>query len=62
MGQAKEEPSETYLAGETVRAVFVAGHLRNNGLREGSYFTIERLRDGGSGWDVVATDADWSTK
>lgn len=61
IGQTKVEPLPYYFVGETVRTTFISGHMRNNPLREGSFFIVEHL-ESESKWRVVATDADWNTK
>lgn len=60
-GDTVGELKGTFTVGETISAVFVSGHPRNDVMREGSFFLIERENEQGN-WEVVATDADWSTK
>jgi neutral ceramidase len=61
-GSVKVDPFPLYTVGETVKTVFVSGNPRNNPMRGGSFLLVERRRDDMTGWEVVATDADWSTK
>ncbi|XP_022919563.1 neutral ceramidase [Onthophagus taurus] len=59
-GTCKTQPAKTASIGDTVSAVFVAGHPRND-LKHGSTFlTVER--QDGDYWTVVANDAMWETK
>ncbi len=60
-GDVLTQPSPTVRPGETVKAVFVGGHPRNNPMREGTFFTIEKEVEG-TRWELVRTDADWDTK
>jgi neutral ceramidase len=65
MGECIREPYPRAYPGETIKATFIAGHPRNNPLRGGSFFVVERKPDNGgkyAKWETVATDADWSTE
>jgi len=58
-GDCLTEPEDA-MPGDTVTAVFVSGHLRNNLMLESTFLKVEREVDGD--WQVVATDAAWETK
>ncbi|CAH1405695.1 unnamed protein product [Nezara viridula] len=60
-GDVISQPREEARPGETVSAVFVSGHPRNNFQTEGTYLTVEKLGKDDK-WDVVATDANWETR
>jgi len=59
-GHCLTEPSTQYLPGDTVSAIFVSGHLRNNLMLEETFLTVEKSVSGS--WEVVARDTDWETK
>ena len=64
-GECIREPYPLAFPGETITATFIAGHPRNNPLRGGTFFVVERKPDGAKDtdrWEVVATDADWETE
>merc|ERR1712059_132084 len=54
------QPAAQYSPGDTARATFVSGHLRNNLLLEETFLTVEKQE--GLDWKVMARDADWETK
>ncbi|MGI5500553.1 neutral/alkaline ceramidase [Lentzea sp. CA-135723] len=53
-------PKATYGRGETVTAVFVTGHPKNNLHRNGTFLEVQRQVNGS--WVRVADDGDWSTR
>lgn len=59
-GDVLRQPTPELRPGETVSAVFVAGHPRNGFQTEGSYLYIEKRE--GNDWLIVATDANWETR
>lgn len=60
-GDVIEQPPKVALPGDTVTAIFVSGHPRNNLMTDSTFLTVERLEDD-EVWAPVATDADWETK
>lgn len=60
-GDVIQQPSKVASPGDTVTAIFVAGHPRNNLMTDSTFLTIERLEDD-EVWLPIATDADWETK
>lgn len=60
-GDVIQQPAKVTSPGDTVTAIFVAGHPRNNLMTDSSFLTVERLEDD-EVWIPVATDADWETK
>ncbi|CAG7837769.1 unnamed protein product [Allacma fusca] len=72
MGECIREPYPLAYPGDTIKVTFIAGHPRNNPLRGGTFFLVERkpeesstVSQGGgkyAKWETVATDADWSTE
>ncbi|TGZ52074.1 Neutral ceramidase [Temnothorax longispinosus] len=60
-GDVIQQPPKVASPGDTVTAIFVAGHPRNNLMTDGTFLTVERLEDD-EVWVPVATDADWETK
>jgi len=54
------QPKQTYKIGDTVSTTFIAGHPRNNNLQEKTFLAIEKQTD--SGWETVASDANWETR
>ncbi|KYN38173.1 Neutral ceramidase [Trachymyrmex septentrionalis] len=60
-GDVIQQPQKFALPGDTIIAIFVAGHPRNNLMTESTFLTVERLGDD-EVWIPVATDADWETK
>lgn len=60
-GDVIQQPSKVASPGDTVTAIFVAGHPRNNLMTDSSFLTVERLEDDEI-WLPIATDADWETK
>lgn len=59
-GQPSANPKKSYAVGGQVSATFWSGNPRN-GFRTGGTF-LQIQRETTSGWEVVATDNDWSTK
>ncbi|KAL6265618.1 hypothetical protein P5V15_002412 [Pogonomyrmex californicus] len=55
------QPSNVASPGDTVTAIFIAGHPRNNLMTDSTFLTIEKL-EANEVWIPVATDADWETK
>ncbi|XP_011067719.1 PREDICTED: neutral ceramidase isoform X2 [Acromyrmex echinatior] len=60
-GDVIQQPQKVALPGDTILAIFVAGHPRNNLMTESTFLTVEQLGDD-EVWIPVATDADWETK
>lgn len=60
-GDVVQQPQKVASPGDTVTAIFVAGHPRNNLMADSSFLTVERLGDD-EVWIPVATDANWETK
>ncbi|XP_029154974.1 neutral ceramidase [Nylanderia fulva] len=60
-GDVIQQPSKIASLGDTVTAIFVAGHPRNNLMTDSTFLTVERL-EGDEVWLPIATDADWETK
>ncbi|XP_011872578.1 PREDICTED: neutral ceramidase [Vollenhovia emeryi] len=60
-GDVIQQPRKVASPGDTVTAIFVAGHPRNNLMSDGTFLTVEQLEDD-EVWVPVATDADWETK
>ncbi|KAM0726433.1 Neutral ceramidase [Formica fusca] len=60
-GDVIQQPSKFVLPGDTVTAIFVSGHPRNNLMTDSTFLTVERLEDD-EVWLPIATDADWETK
>ncbi|GLZ31729.1 neutral ceramidase [Lentzea sp. NBRC 105346] len=59
-GDVLAAPQNTYQRGQTVTAVFVTGHPKNNLHRNGTFLEVQRLVDGK--WVRHADDGDWSTR
>ncbi|CAG5078000.1 Similar to CDase: Neutral ceramidase (Drosophila melanogaster), partial [Cotesia congregata] len=59
-GDCIKQPDKIVNPGETVSAIFVSGHPRNNLMTGRTFLTVERLEN--NTWIEVATDADWETK
>ncbi|XP_057339606.1 neutral ceramidase [Microplitis mediator] len=59
-GDCIKQPDKVVRAGDTVSAIFVAGHPRNNLMTGRSFLTIEKSKN--NSWVEIATDADWETK
>ncbi|XP_014475825.1 PREDICTED: neutral ceramidase [Dinoponera quadriceps] len=60
-GDVIQQPRQAVWPGDTVTAIFVAGHPRNNLMTDNTFLTVERLGDD-EVWIPIATDADWETK
>jgi len=60
-GDVLAEPYPLATAGETIEAIFVSGHPRNDPQLGGSFLTVERQVKEGM-WQVIAKDTAWSTK
>lgn len=62
-GQVLKQPVSVVdpAAGEVVQVEFAGGHPRHYPLREGSFLLVEK-QVGQDQWEIVATDADWSTQ
>lgn len=60
-GAVLQDVAAAYAPGETVRAVFQAGHPRNDPMLESSYLFVEREGADGA-WQVIATDRDVETE
>ncbi|XP_025992627.2 neutral ceramidase isoform X2 [Solenopsis invicta] len=60
-GDVIQQPPKVASPGDTVSAIFVAGHPRNNLMTESTFLSVERLEDD-EVWISIATDADWETK
>lgn len=60
-GDVIQQPSKVASPGDTVKAIFVAGHPRNNLMTDSTFLTVERLEDD-EVWLPIVTDADWETK
>lgn len=60
-GDVIQQPTKVASPGDTVTAIFVSGHPRNNLMADSTFLTVERLGDD-EVWIPVATDADWETK
>ncbi|CAL8100425.1 unnamed protein product [Orchesella dallaii] len=60
-GAPLEQPARWLTYGREMKAVFVGGKPRNNSLRGGSFFIIEKQQDDGN-WQTVRTDADLDTR
>lgn len=60
IGDVVSQPASRYRPGETARAVFWAGHPKNNLRPMGSFLEVQRLL--GSAWLPMANDNDWSTR
>ncbi|XP_064457109.1 neutral ceramidase B-like [Ornithodoros turicata] len=61
-GQVVADAKGSYCRGETVSVTFISGHPRNDLMLDGTYLTVEKLRDDGDTWEVIATDANWETR
>ncbi|PRY38857.1 neutral/alkaline ceramidase [Umezawaea tangerina] len=59
-GQVLTQPAASYTAGQTVTAVFVTGHPKNDLHRNGTFLEVQRLVDGR--WTRHGDDGDWSTR
>ena len=59
-GGVKTDAASSYTRGQTARAVFVAGHPKNNLRTQGTYLEVQRWN--GSTWVTVANDGDWETR
>jgi len=59
-GDCVQEPADA-LAGDTVSAKFISGHLRNNLMLDSTYLKVQRLQEDGE-WLTVAVDNDWETR
>merc|ERR1711970_321717 len=59
-GDCMAEPADA-LAGDTVSATFISGHLRNNLMLDDSFLKVQRLQEDGE-WLTVAVDTDWETR
>ncbi|KAH0557770.1 hypothetical protein KQX54_011610 [Cotesia glomerata] len=59
-GDCIKQPDKIVNPDETVSAIFVSGHPRNNLMTGRTFLTVERLEN--NTWIEVATDADWETK
>ncbi|XP_011170954.2 neutral ceramidase [Solenopsis invicta] len=60
-GDVIQQPPKYASPGDTVTAIFVAGHPRNNLMVDSTFLTVERLGND-EVWIPIATDADWETK
>merc|ERR1711970_636516 len=58
-GDCMAEPPDA-LAGDTVSATFISGHLRNNLMLDDSFLEVQRLED--DVWVTEAVDTDWETR
>lgn len=59
-GKVLTAPAASYQRGQTVTAVFVTGHPKNNLHRNGTFLEVQRLENGQ--WKRHADDGDWSTR
>ena len=59
-GDVLTAPKASYKRGETVTAVFVTGHPKNNLHRNRTFLEVQRQVNGQ--WMRVADDGDWSTR
>ncbi|XP_063992674.1 neutral ceramidase [Diachasmimorpha longicaudata] len=60
-GDCLKQPEEIVRPGQTVSAIFVSGHPRNNLMTDSSFLTVERIDNNGN-WIEVATDGNWETR
>lgn len=60
-GDCVKQPQKIAKPGDTVTAVFISGHPRNNLMTENTFLTVERLTND-EVWVPVATDANWETR
>ncbi|XP_011300650.1 neutral ceramidase [Fopius arisanus] len=60
-GDCLRQPKKMVYPGDTVSAIFVSGHPRNNLMTDSSFLTIEKIGDDGN-WIEIATDANWETR
>ncbi|XP_031838351.1 neutral ceramidase [Nomia melanderi] len=60
-GDCIKQPQKLARPGDTVTAVFISGHPRNNLMTENTFLTVERLTKD-EVWVPVATDANWETR
>jgi len=61
-GDVMTAPEPQVMLGSVVTATFIAGHPRNDPMRGGTFFVIERQIESSARWETVRTDADWDTK
>ncbi|KAJ6216343.1 hypothetical protein RDWZM_007500 [Blomia tropicalis] len=59
-GEVLTDALEQYYAGSRVKVKFCGANPRNNLHLEGTFLTVERLKNG-TQWEVQATDAHWET-
>ncbi|XP_072745601.1 neutral ceramidase [Anoplolepis gracilipes] len=60
-GDVIQQPSKVASPGDTVTAIFISGHPRNNLMIDSTFLIVERLEDDEI-WMPIASDADWETK
>lgn len=60
-GDCIKQPQKLAKPGDTVTAVFISGHPRNNLMTENTFLTVERLTND-EVWVPIATDANWETR
>ncbi|WP_439887665.1 neutral/alkaline ceramidase [Pseudomonas sp. MBLB4123] len=60
IGDVVSQPAQRYSRGQAAKAVFWAGHPKNNLRPQGSFLQVQRLV--GNQWQTVAGDNDWSTR
>lgn len=59
-GEVLKQPAEAASPGDTVEAVFVGAHPKNNLQRGSSHVEVQRFEDGA--WSRAYDDHDWATK
>lgn len=60
IGQVVSQPNSSYSRGNIAKAVFWAGHPKNNLQTMKSFLAIERWN--GNSWQTVLNDNDWETR
>ncbi|XP_050518819.1 neutral ceramidase isoform X2 [Diabrotica virgifera virgifera] len=64
-GDCVVQPNDCYEPGQTVSAVFVAGHPRNDVMQDKTFLTVQKQESQNQDkptWKTIATDASWETK
>lgn len=61
-GAVIEEPEDSYKAGLTVQAVFVAGHPKNDIKLEQNFMEVLKKNETDQTWEVIANDGSLETK
>ncbi len=59
-GDVYQDVNQTYQPGETVTAVFIGAHPKNNYRIQDTFLEIQRLENGQ--WNTIRRDRDWDTE